>query len=289
MIIVRIKCGLGNQLFQYAAARALAVRLNQPVYADLRWFDGPNRSRIAEDRRGYLLPSLDCALPLASPAMVDAFYPKWWNRWSSDRTVTRTLLKQENGQILLEEFHRATGTVCLDGYWQGEAYFQAAKPTLATQLLSLRPGSSAIPWLADLQVPGTAAVHVRRGDYARSTSLKRLFATLDLDYYRRALDTLDAERVLVFSDDIPWCRSHFQVGRPLTFAEAPPHRDSTVDQLLCLGLAEKLVIANSTFSWWAGWLAAQRSAQVVGPARWFLDPRYEKWDSLLQTPGCTWI
>jgi hypothetical protein len=289
MIIVRIKCGLGNQLFQYAAARALAVRLNQPLYGDIRWFDGANRNRVAGDRREYLLPALGCALPLAQPSAVESFYPKWWTRLTSRQVPSGTLLIQENGAALLDEFHRVSDPVCLDGYWQGEAYFQAAKPALSTQLLGLRPGPAADPWIVELRVPGTAAVHVRRGDYVRSRLLGGFLASLDLDYYRRALDALGAERVLVFSDDIPWCRAHFQVGRPLAFAEPPPNGDSSIDQLLCLGLAPRLVIANSTFSWWGGWLAAQRSGRVIGPARWFLDPRYAKWEELLKTPHCDWI
>jgi hypothetical protein len=289
MIIVRIKCGLGNQLFQYAAARALAAKLDQALYADIRWFQEDNRKRITRDKRCYLLPELGCALPLASPSEVDAFYPKWWTRWTGRPLPPGILLLQENGETLLEEFHRVDGPVCLDGYWQGEAYFEAAKTVLATHLLGLRPRAFADAWLGDLQVPGTAAVHVRRGDYANSKSLHSFFARLDFTYYSRALDALGAERALVFSDDIPWCRAHFQVGRPLAFVEPPPNCDSSMDQLLCLGFAKKLVIANSTFSWWAGWLAAQRSARVIGPARWFLDPRYAKWEELLKTPHCTWI
>ncbi len=289
MIIVRIKCGLGNQLFQYAAASALAARLDQPLYADIRWFEGANRNRVAIDRRQYLLPALGCALPLASPSEVEAFYPRWWTRLISRPVSPGILLMQENGATLQDEFQRVGGPVCLDGYWQGESYFQAAKPALAARLLGLRPGPAAEPWLAELRVPGTAAVHVRRGDYVRSGSNRDFYAPLDLAYYRRALDAAGAERALVFSDDIPWCRAHFQVGRPLAFAEPAPNGDSSIDQLLCLGLAPRLVIANSTFSWWAGWLAAQRSAPVVGPARWFLDPRYAKWEEQLKTPFCRWI
>lgn len=288
MIIVRIKCGLGNQLFQYAAALALATRLDRPLYGDIRWFNGANRNRCVTDRRGYFLPALGLDLPLASPAQVDAFYPRWWHRWTGHQ-VAGSLLKQINGEILLKEFNRLSGPVCLDGYWQSEAYFEAAKSRLAAHLLNLRPSAAAAPWLAALQAPGTAAVHVRRGDYARSASLRDFFAPLDQTYYRRALDAVGAERALVFSDDIPWCRAHFNVARPLTFVEPTPDRDSSLDQLLCLGLAPKLVSANSTFSWWGGWLASQRSAQVIGPTRWFLDPRYANWEQLLKSPHCTWI
>jgi len=49
MIIVRIKCGLGNQLFQYAAAYALSRRLKQPLQLEC----------LPADQRPYRLDQLN--------------------------------------------------------------------------------------------------------------------------------------------------------------------------------------------------------------------------------------
>ena len=48
-VTVRIAGGLGNQMFQYAAARALAVRLGVPLTLDLRFFDRGRHRRYGLD------------------------------------------------------------------------------------------------------------------------------------------------------------------------------------------------------------------------------------------------
>ena len=288
MIVVRIKCGLGNQLFQYAAARALARRLDAPLHCDIRWFDNANRKRSRRDRRDYLLPLFGWDLPRADRAVVESYYPKWWRRWTGMRP-RGTLLQQAGGPTLLNEFQRATGDVCLDGYWQGESFFAPVREEVAAHLLRQQPGAAAAPWVAAVQAPGAAAVHVRRGDYVHSASPRALLGPLDVGYYRRALHLLGAERAVVFSDDLAWCRENFDVGLPRTFVELPATAAGTRDELLCLGLAHRVVIANSSFSWWGAWIATQRGARVVGPAPWFTDRRYAAWEELFKVPGWHWL
>ena len=38
MVIVRLMGGLGNQMFQYAAARRVALTNNVPLKLDISWF-----------------------------------------------------------------------------------------------------------------------------------------------------------------------------------------------------------------------------------------------------------
>lgn len=289
MIVVRIKCGLGNQLFQYAAGLALARRLGGPLFADLGWFDGPNRRRGPRDRRVYLLPALGVDLAPAGPELVASFYPKW-SDWLTGRKPFGTLIRPARGELSSAAFAAASGDVCLNGYWQGEPFFAEARAELAGCLLARNPGPVANGWVAALGAPGAAAVHVRRGDFVRAGGSGGLFTMLDRDYYRRALDAVGAASAVVFSDDLPWCREHLEVGRPTVFAgPSPAGTDTTVDQLLAIGRASRVVIANSTFSWWGAWIAAQRGARVVGPAHWFREPRYREWGEQLRVPGWTWL
>lgn len=286
MVIVRYSCGLGNQLFQYAAARATAQRLAAPLACDLRWFDGANRRRGRQDRRDYLLPQLGWDLPAEPARTVEGFYPKWWWRWTRRRPAGR-LIRQVDGDPRVGEFFAAAGTVCLQGYWQGEVFFEPVKEEIGAHLGALRPaGAVNAPWLDALAAPGAVAVHVRRGDYAGSRSPRRLLGPLEPDYYQSALAGLGATHAVVFSDEIGWCRENFRPGLPVTWVEpAGP----LTDEWLCLAQARALVTANSTFSWWAAWIAARRGARVVAPARWFADRNYAEWERLLKVPGWTWI
>lgn len=288
MVIVRYKCGLGNQLFQFAAGTALARRLGAPAACDLRWFDGANRKRQRRDRRDYLLPELGLILPEAPRAKVDAYYPKWWQRWLG-RTPPGTLLAQDH-RPLLDEYRSASGEVCLDGYWQGEAFFAEAKEAMAAALLAQPPRrAETAQWIAALQEPGAIAVHVRRGDYAHSASPRELLGPLDNAYYRRAVAALGGTKAVVFTDDPAWCRRSFDPGVPFACVEHPDSAAGTIDDLLAMGHARAAVIANSTFSWWGAWIATQRGARVAAPARWFNDRKFAGWERLLDVPGWQWL
>lgn len=119
------------------------------------------------------------------------------------------------------------------------------------------------------------AVHVRRGDYLQKPDR---FPQLTKHYYEQALKHTDGP-VMVFSDDIPWCREHpeelgltnreceFIEGhvRPVAVSQRTGEPTDILD-LFLMSRARSIVIANSTFSWWAAYLS---KAQVFYPDRWF--------------------
>lgn len=127
----------------------------------------------------------------------------------------------------------------------------------------------------------TISLHVRRGD---NTDLKThpigTWPLVTLDYYAAAIDALGAGEVVVFSDDIPWCRINLPgvTDRRLHFVEDGPQRgrDYVADEYLAdppldwidmrlMGLTEKHIIANSTYSLWGAVLAG---GPTVYPDNW---------------------
>ncbi|MBI3861225.1 MAG: FkbM family methyltransferase [Planctomycetia bacterium] len=112
----------------------------------------------------------------------------------------------------------------------------------------------------------TVSLHVRRGDYVGKQNYHPL---LPLDYYDQALrhiKGLDSiENVLCFSDDLPWCREHLRLDRPVHVIDGEPdHLD-----LALMSMCRHHIIANSTFSWWGAWLNPDPTKIVVAPRRWF--------------------
>ena len=289
MIIARISAGLGNQLFQYAAARELGAVLGTEVRLDAHtWFS--HRSSPHSLRREYLLPQLGLPLVEASAVERQAPFRRCWLGWRQDR-ADWTYLRQKDAAVPLAAFRQARSPVFLDGYWQSEEFFPTCKVGIARELVSLRPGGSdAARWLDAVSVPGTVAVHVRRGDYVAESTRSPGLRLLDAGHYRAALARLRMRteicRAVVFSDDPQWCRAHLQLGIPTLLVPRDDPQRTTVDDLLCLAHATNLLTANSTFSWWAAWIATQRGeARVVAPARWFNDPDYSLWSERLCVPG----
>ena len=62
MIIAKIEGGLGNQMFQFAFAKALAVRKNVPLKLDISFFHNKHNAT----RREYLLPKFNIAPDVAN-------------------------------------------------------------------------------------------------------------------------------------------------------------------------------------------------------------------------------
>jgi hypothetical protein len=104
------------------------------------------------------------------------------------------------------------------------------------------------------------AIHVRRGDYVGNPFYVQLWKT---DYYKKAMELFPNEKFLVFSDDIEWCKAHF-MGNQFEFSEG---NDEVTDLNLMAG-CKAVIIANSSFSWWGGYLS---KGKVVAPKEWYSD------------------
>ncbi len=103
---------------------------------------------------------------------------------------------------------------------------------------------------------------MRRGDYVW---LSHIHPVQPLAYYQRAVELMgDYQRMLVFSDDLPWCRENFSFNN-MTFVEG----QSDMDDLWMMGLCKHNIIANSSFSWWGAWLNENHAKKVVAPKLWF--------------------
>jgi Glycosyl transferase family 11 len=72
--------------------------------------------------------------------------------------------------------------------------------------------------------------------------------------------------VLTFSDDLSWCRRNLPLD-DLVYVDAS-NADDPVNELLIMSACRHHIIANSTFSWWAAWLAHHRDQVVVAPEPW---------------------
>lgn len=164
-------------------------------------------------------------------------------------------------------------TIDLQGYFQHKDYALYAERQLA-QALQLRQGVT--DRALSLIRPDTIAIHVRRGDYLQ---LSHLYEQPTTTYFQRALEGLaaglDEVDVVIVSDDIEWCRANLTL-RALTDRQKLTVRyspfKSEVDDFLLLYLAPRIIISNSSFSWWAAWLKRlwQRQRHVVMPWPWYV-------------------
>lgn len=114
------------------------------------------------------------------------------------------------------------------------------------------------------------SIHVRRGDSLRNGTLARL----SLDYYRQAARSFDDACFIVFSDDIPWCRSNLGIDGDVHYVES----EKDYVDLLLMARCDHHIIANSTFSWWSAYLNESENARVLYPYPWFRGKKHSTRD-----------
>lgn len=121
------------------------------------------------------------------------------------------------------------------------------------------------------------AVHVRRGN---NVQLPDHHPVLPVEYFEQALDVVGDGQVVVFSDDIGWCKkqslfddAYFATGNDPSVnvydltGPAPLSLDTVMTDLAFMAQCDKHVISNSSFSWWGAYLAY--GLKVVFPGRWY--------------------
>ena len=281
-----LKGRLGNQMFQYAAGRALAERHGARLVLDTSWMLEFRRGGgVAENELGCF--GLDEEVrPVWEVARVPN--PRGWvhalqRLRPSGRGFVRVIEENLRTNAFAPEVLTAPDQTYLRGYWQFEDYFADQEAAIRAAFSFPVPGESTTRILEGLDGGPTASLHVRRADYAALAQL----GFLDADYYARAVEAIAARvaglRLLVVSDDPAWCKTELTLPFPTTVVERPLAADRAWEDMLLVSRCDHHVIANSSFSWWGAWLNTSDAKLVVAPMRWTLshrragDPVPERW------------
>ena len=300
MIIAELTDGLGNQMFQYAAARSLAIRRNAALKLDLSHFVGNDHRRygladfhVQADRATWWdvarlcpLEAVERVVERVRPHRVRAALLRRMARggWESPyRPRTRDYAPGSplppllSGRVASERFYHydpglltCPDEVCLSGYWQNERYFSEVAGTLRKEFaLKAPPQGKNLEAARLIERCSSVSLHVRRGDKAADS---RHVATTS-DYCRRAIrffrERLASPVFFVFSDDWPWTEANLEVG-PDVVAVKHNGADRAAEDLRLMSLCRHQIIAASTFSWWGAWLNANPDKIVLHPghANW---------------------
>lgn len=283
MICARIEGGLGNQLFQYAAARSLANRLNTEVILDITSLLTPSRNAT---RRDYELNVFNIKARIAKKN--DIKYMKVLCKIPPvSRLFTKWHIFHENELKFNEKFNEVNDDTYLKGYWQSFRYFSNVHREIGNELLVSAPLSLLSEFTATrIDNVNSIAVHVRRGDYVSSISAAKMHGALSLNYYQNAINGLLAKisspSFFVFSDDPEWCRLNLSFKKSTVEFIAHNTGSDSWQDLILMSRCQHIIIANSSFSWWSAWLGDYRlglkNRIVVAPQAWFVNQNHDTSD-----------
>ena len=284
---------LGNQLFSYATVLAQARRLSVPCYVNKAFFEQPHpdlnyhctyeldifdNGLVVPDDNAYHIPVF-----LGSPAMPIA---RWWhNHVPSIVPGNKNSIYMEQSFTYEPRLRSVQSGTTVIGYFQSWRYFDDYGDEIRKRISQLRQPSEWYLKMCKRLQPGTGSIglHVRRGDYMLPAQQK-LQGLAMRPYYERSLQHL---RKMGFDGPIYLATDSWEIVRK-EFAGLgefhpidPPPDAHPLEVILLLSRVDGLITANSSFSWWAGFIGERPGQVVIAPRPWFTQTGIDTRDLLL--------
>lgn len=277
MVIVQISCGLGNQLFQYATARRLAIRNNVPLVLD-------HISGFINDfyKRNFLLGRFNVQCDyidrgssyITFKGRLKRRIQRRMNRDCGLRLKThiveQDVSKFDPGMLDMN----VSRTVYIEGYWQHEEYFRDIRDQLCHELTLNTPHESVnLACAKRIEASESVCVHVRRLHGVPQADDAKPMANnpeehIDAEYYSKALEMMAQKvknpHIFVFADYPDWAKENINVPYPIEYI-THNGQDNDCEDFWLMEQCKHFIIANSTFSWWAAWLGKNRDKIVIAP------------------------
>jgi len=265
-VVVALDGGLGNQMFQHAAGKSVAVRVGMPLALDLRPLlqRGGRAYGLGDFRLGENTELLTEGAPVRRAGRLQRLF----------RRLTGGSQTFEEASLAYDERIRGLqAPVRLEGYFQSERYFVEMADQIRRDFTPRADLLAEIDALAFRLLPKEPSIslHIRRGDYT-SPAVMAVHGLLDAAYYDRAL-RLVAERtgntlpICVFTDDPAWVRANLTLPSDTRFISE--YTRTALQDLVLMSRCTHHITANSSFSWWGAWLNPNEDKIVVTPQEWF--------------------
>lgn len=280
IVVTKFSGGLGNQMFQYAAARAIAHREHAELLFDLSHYN--IKTGVNYTIRSFALEQFSIFGKRATvadvwPLLIRKYRKgKVWYLWNK-------LIASRKRYFTEKQFHfdpevlTLHAPVFLDGWFATEKYVTDIRAVLLKEFTLKRPLSD---WAAGYKKaidnePASVAVHIRRGDYVKNPETNSFHGVCSNAYYEKAAALIISKypqaHFFIFSDEIEWVRANMKFPGRVTYVseanDTTPGRDA--EEMILISACKHAIIANSTFSWWGAWLNTNPHKTVIGPKRWF--------------------
>ncbi len=294
MIIINLKGGLGNQMFQYALGYCLSKKKNTELYLDTRLMEEhkikPPPRNVPRD---FDLDIFDIEKKIVKK--IDLIKTlQFSNSYRVRQIIAMNLDKLNlfcfyekkrifNKRVFLNNFKN----IYLDGLWQSEKYFIDYRKDILNLFSfdKIKNLQENITLLNKINFDKSVCLNVRRTDFLTNPEHN----VVNIDYYKKALEILKKKfskdlDVYIFSDDLEWCKENFQFLENKHFIEHQYAGNKFFNYLYLMTCFKIFVIPNSSFAWWAAWLSKKNDKVILVPEKWsglvnqdFIDIIPENW------------
>ena len=273
-LTLKIRGGLGNQLFQLLALEKLAAHSNRVPRVDIAWYNHEANTNSDLITRRFELSNFSDEIQITeSPERYLEVY-KWIERITRKTPLIGRLLfgcffePSDSSKIMSSKRQN----INIFGYWIDGRNFPASNLKVKNQVSKYIEDRSQLDMADEIfKLVGredVAVLHIRGSDYLK---FQNLFINLQASYYFNAIDKIEHFRkiylteILVLTDDV----SHAQ--EVLKAISKPTRQISEIldtdhfGTLLLMSQTKNLICSNSTFSWWGAFLNSVIDAKIVFP------------------------
>jgi len=275
MIVSKLSDGLGNQLFQYAIARAMSLKRKTSCWLDVSNF---KNGTLRQYSLGFF--NLHCKV-------VDEFKIPSFNRFVGHKIGISSFKFHYYVDKIWEFDYQlqkdAAGCIHLSGYWAWPDYFKDIHTVLKDDLRLKTPlEANCKNWVELARQKNTVSLHIRRSDYVLDKHASEFFGSLGIEYYQKAVRyitlAITDPYFLLFSDDLKWVKEKFiPLSGILNYSIVEDDcLTHPAQELTLMSNCKHNIIANSTFSWWGAWLNQNENSIIIQPAVWYADNSAQK-------------
>jgi hypothetical protein len=267
-IILKLTGGLGNQLFIYAFYLYIKKKTTKRILFDESEFAVSFRKNRLDLLLNENISYLD---------KTDQFFlrPKVYRLFQMLGIFNEIITTNEIEFIgSYNSILNKSNSLCLTGYWQNSMFVNNVIEEMRSkvEIDENLKNDKYFYYLKQIKSSNSVSLHVRRSDYLLELN-NTTFEILNNEYYKNAMSKFELKdtKYFVFSDDVSWCISSFSDSYPqISFIFVNLENDILEFDLMrnCKGN----ILANSTFSLWAGLLNEYKNKIVVAPLSYYKDP-----------------
>lgn len=280
MIIVRLQGGMGNQMFQYALGRVLAIKNNTELIFNTEGYDDKSKRLFKSNfaHRSYDLGVFNIKGRVAKSHEIPFFYKLYFKGklMVVIDAVRRRILRHKGHELYFKKFNpqflEFGNNTYLDGFFQSYKYFLGYENIIKKDFTLKNELPENIRNLkAEILNINSLCVFVRRQDFVGHA----YHEVVDREYYDKSVEYLSSklkiDKIYVFSDDIEWCKNNLKFDTDTMFVSDEYAGTGWSGHMMLMSCCKYFIIPNSTFAWWGAWLSEREGKLVLFPHKWARD------------------
>jgi glycosyl transferase family 11 len=283
MVVVQLIGGIGNQMFQYACGRHLALLNNSELLLDLSFLQ--NRVSFRKDFvfRDYDLDIFNIQGRIATESDIPLYPQNWKINSILHRLYHLFLVRRKGFKYILERslnsykqilYNRKVlekrGNIYLAGYWASPKYFEVIRDIIKADFsFRKKISNNCLDILQQIGSTNSVCINVRRKEFLTIKAM----GFHGMDYIQKAVKKIEEQvtdpAFFVFSDDLEWCRANIALNHRTFFVGEEFYGEKFRDYFELMMSCKHFILPNSSFAWWAAWLSADKDKIVVTPKDYF--------------------